>query len=121
MTWKPMERSELEAIVVKELAECSADLKQVFAQASIKPSKWRLSPWSDEFGGFWAVAVLRGRVLWYNEIEGGFNVSRYNVAGQIPESEYWCNQDTLSWALPRLMGDLGVRSGPPQPVRGAKK
>ena len=31
MTWKPMERSDLEAIVVKELAECSADLKQVFA------------------------------------------------------------------------------------------
>lgn len=55
MTWKPMERSGLEAIVVKELAECSADLKQVFAQTSIKPSKWRLSPWSDEFGGFWAV------------------------------------------------------------------
>jgi len=121
MTWNPIERSDLESLLSRDLIDCSEEQKQFFAQVRIPPLKWTLSPWGDTGGGFWVVAVYRDRVLWYNDIEGGFNVSRYEVAGQIPEAEYWCNQDPLRWAMPRLVGDPAARLGPPRPALGAQK
>jgi hypothetical protein len=107
--------------VSRDLDDCSDDLKQLFARVHVAPLKWKLSPWGDAGGGFWVVAINCDRVLWYNDIEAGFNVSRFQVSGQIPEAEYWCNQDPLRWALPRLLGDLGSQAGPPRPVLGARK
>jgi len=62
------------------------------------------------------VAVRENRVLWYNDIEDGFNVSQYSAVGTIPDNEYWCNQDSLKWALARLAGEPRPRLGPPQPI-----
>jgi hypothetical protein len=59
-------------------------------------------------------------VVWYNDIEGGFNRSRYERYGTI--SDYYCNQDELEMAIQRLVSVLqeGVESGPflgpPEPV-----
>ena len=119
MSWKPMDERELDALVAANLADCPEHERQLFARFRVPARKWQLSPWGDEGGGFWVVAVHRDRVLWYNDIEEGFNVSKYEVAGQIPEGEYWCNQDTLCWALPRLIGDPGPRPGALMPVKGA--
>lgn len=93
--------------------------REFFQGASIAPAKWRLTPWGDEGGGFRAVAVNLDRVLWYNDIEEGFNVSRFDVEGENPRDEYWCNHDPLRWALPRLQGERGTRRGPPEPVANA--
>src|SRR5690242_11212796 len=92
MTLGPNERLALEARLSRELSDCSEEQKRFFAQVCISPSRWKLSPWGDASGGFWVVAVHFDRVLWYNDVEDGFNVSRYEVTGQIPEAEYWCNQ-----------------------------
>lgn len=119
MTWQPIGLRDLESMLFLELAECSADQRKCFARTCIPPSKWRLAPWGDDGGGFWAVAVHGDRVLWYNDIEDGFNVSRFELRGEIHRDEYWCNQDTLGWALPRLRGEPGTVLGPPQPVDGA--
>lgn len=62
--------------------------------------------------GFWAIAVIENRVLWYNDIEEGFNVSNFTEPGTIPSTEYWCNQDELL-----LTEVLVVRSvGPAQMI-----
>jgi hypothetical protein len=58
-------------------------------------------------GGFWAVAVDDDRVLWYNDVEDGFNVSRFARRGEIPRDEYWCNQSSLRQMLPALRGRPG--------------
>jgi len=119
MTWNPIERSRLEAMLARDLADCAEDQKQLFEQVRIPPEKWKLPPYGDAGGGFWVVAFYRDRVLWSNDIEDGFNVSCYEVAGEIPEAEYWCNQDPLRWALPRLLDELGQRWGAPDPIGGA--
>lgn len=80
------------------------------------PAKWHLSPWGDLGGGFWVVAVRDDRVLWYNDIEDGFNVSRFTETGTIPSTEYSCNQDDLAWALRALDGQLEGKFGPPRPL-----
>jgi len=86
----------------------------------IPPTKWILSPWADEGGGFWVVGIVGMQVVWYNDIEDGFNVSRYRTIGAI--DEYWCNQDELQHTMYSLLrqiqsGHALVRSGPPETLR----
>ena len=84
----------------------------------IKPQKWSSHPYGDLGGGFWAVALLGETVVWFNDIEDGFNRSHYETFGVI--GAYWCNQDELEWTLQDLLdiiADGGTRrpqSGPPQ-------
>ena len=66
----------------------------------IPPEKWREDRYGSEGGGFWAVAVVGNQVLWYNDIEDGFNWSPYVVAGDI--AAYFCNQDTLEMAVRQM-------------------
>jgi hypothetical protein len=59
----------------------------------VRPVKWALPPWGDEGDGFWVVAVAGQECVWYNDIEEGFNVSRFETFGRI--ADYWCNQSEL--------------------------
>jgi hypothetical protein len=110
--WEPLSRAELDALIASELAVSAPERRDLFARHAIVPEKWTQHPWGDDGGGFWAVAVCGDRVLWYNEIEEGFNVSRFAVLGRISEGQCWCNQDALGVAVCRLVEDLG-RLGPP--------
>jgi hypothetical protein len=121
MTWSPVKRLELEAMVSRDLVDCLDEQKQFFARVRLSPLKWKLSPWGDRGGGFWVVAVYRDRVLWFNDIEDGFNVSRYEVAGEIPADEYWCNHDPLRIALAHLLGDPSRSSTAPERAGSARR
>ena len=116
MTWKPISLGELESRILRELVDCSVPERRFFSQVRIPPTKWSLPPWGDDGGGFWAVAVHLDRVLWFNDLEDGFEVSRFQVAGEIPEGEYWCNHDERRHALPGLVGGAGQWLGPPEPI-----
>ena len=60
----------------------------------IPPVKWQLSPWGDEGGGFWVVALAGRNCVYFNDIEEGFNRSQYEEFGRI--RDYWCNQSGLA-------------------------
>jgi hypothetical protein len=93
---------ELRALLTTQLAHSPPADRARFEQVAIPPARWALTPWGDDTGGFRAVAVLGNRVLWYNEIEDGFNVSEFFEHGVIPSNEYWCNQDEIAGALRSL-------------------
>ena len=116
MQWRAVSETELHEIVDRELAECSDELRAYFYSVSFEPSRWRQTPYGDEGGGFWAIAADQNRVLWYNDIEDGFNVSEFASRGAIPEDQYWCNQDPLTYALPALRDGPVRRMGPPRAV-----
>ena len=116
MTWEPISGEALLELIAKDLAEATAEERSLFSGAALSPAKWQLSPWGDLGGGFWVVALMDDRVLWYNDIEDGFNVSRFVTHGTIPTVEYWCNQDELRWALPALRGQVQGKFGPPRPL-----
>src|SRR4051812_29968801 len=84
MDWEPISKESLDELVAEGLAEATAEERVVFARAAVTPTKWQLSPWGDLGGGFWALAVMEDRVLWYNDIEDGFNVSHFVSRGTIP-------------------------------------
>ncbi len=116
MVWKPLSRVELQSTIARELAECSDEQRAYFKRVAFEPTKWNQSPYGDEGGGFWAIGADDNRVLWYNDIEDGFNVSTYIEWGTIPANEYWCNQDELKFALPGLMGGQTWKARPPEPL-----
>jgi hypothetical protein len=62
-------------------------------QVRVQPVKWAMSPWGDLGGGFWVVAVIGQKCIWFNDIEDGFNTSGFKSFGVI--AEYWCNQSSL--------------------------
>ena len=83
------------------------------------PAKWKLQPWGDSGGGFWAVGLIGSHVIWYNDIEHGFNISPYAVPGTI--GDYRCNQGSLQPVLWDLLheietGEVAGAFGPPRPI-----
>mgnify|MGYP007054526454 FL=1 len=70
----------------------------------VNPCKWRLSPWGDEGDGFWVVGILGNKVIWFNDIEEGWNISTFTIAGTI--HEYSCNQDELELQIHHLLDEI---------------
>jgi hypothetical protein len=116
MDWQPITRESLDEMIAQGLAEATLEERALFARTAVPPAKWQLSPWGDLGGGFWVVAVMDARVLWFNDIEDGFNVSRFTSWGVIASTEYWCNQDELRWALAALAGEPRPKAAPPEPL-----
>ena len=70
----------------------------------IEPEKWQQHPYGDPGSGFWAVALVGRTVIWYNDIEEGFNRSCYSKYGTI--DDYWCNQDELELTVQYLVSAI---------------
>lgn len=93
--------------------------RRLWEAIRISPEKWQQEPYGSEGAGFWVVGILGALVVWYNDIEDGFNYSKYERFGTI--EEYWCNQDRLEWILQTLLGYIesgqlvGPRASPPIP------
>lgn len=91
--WLPISLQELNDLIRESEAIMSPAQRRLWDCIRIEPVKWRGGSYGDEGGSFWAVGVLGGSVRWYNDIEDGFNVSRYSTYGEV--AELWCNQDSL--------------------------
>jgi hypothetical protein len=98
----------------------NAHQERLWEAIRITPEKWALPPWGDLGGGFWVVAIIGEMVIWYNDIEEGFNRSNYRRYGTI--EQYRCNQDELEHSVQGVMDviatgyDNGPFCGPPQPI-----
>ena len=93
--------------------------ERLWEMIRIPPVRWQEHHYGGQTGGFWAVAVFGQQVIWYNEIEEGFNLSNFHRYGEI--AEYWCDQLNLDDVVVRLTHALQTggpayvsRMGPPQ-------
>ncbi len=69
--------------------------------------KWQQHPYGDKGGGFWVVAIFGNTIIWYNDIEEGFNRSKYKEYGKF--EEYWCNQDELEWTIQHILNEIKAK------------
>ena len=119
--WQPISIAELFEQIQKTEVELKGELLNFWELIKIEPKKWVEKKYGNEGGGFWVVGICGTRIIWYNDIEDGFNISEYKKYGQI--EEYFCNQDELSWVVNRLFnlvkfgGDIIGQSGPPQNLK----
>lgn len=102
MEWEPISLAELQEQIQKTETELTGELWNFWQLIKIDPTKWAEKGYGDEGGGFWVVAICGPKIIWYNDIEDGFNISDYRIHGEI--EGYYCNQDELSWAVRRLFG-----------------
>jgi hypothetical protein len=75
----------------------SPQVFRLWAAIKVPPAKWAEQTYGEVGGGFWVVAIIGNRVIWFNDIEDGFNCSSYVVVGKL--AEYICNQDELEIAV----------------------
>lgn len=58
----------------------------------------------EEGGGFWVVAILGKSVIYYNDIEEGYNLSPFIKYGEI--ENYYCNQIELHEMIKSLFYEI---------------
>jgi len=89
-TWQAITLKELEALIAAQLADCSVEQKQLFEGCKVAP---RLVPIerNGNVENVFVVAQIRDFVLYYEDVEDGFNISSLSGDGAIasPGYEEW--------------------------------
>lgn len=106
--WTPISLKELQEWILRGESELEGELLNFWNLIKIAPQKWKEKEYGDEGGGFWVVAIFGKEVIYYNDIEEGFNVSPYELFGEI--KQYWCNQTELNWVIVGLMNKLKAKT-----------
>jgi len=115
--WSPISLIELYDEIQKTETDLNGDLWNFWKLIKVEPAKWKEPNFGDEGGGFWIVAICGTKVIWYNDIEDGFNISDYETYGII--NGYYCNQEELSSSVTRLYdlirfgGDISGQASAP--------
>jgi len=112
MKWKAITEESLMQEIRQGVDQMNPIQRRLWKLIEIPFTKWSLQPWGDQGGGFWVVAILGQTVIWYNDIEEGFNRSSYSMIGTI--DEYWCNQDELQWTVGHVLTELETGDDPSQ-------
>ena len=95
--WTPISLIELKESISRGESKLDGEPLNFWKLIKIPPQKWQETEYGNEGGGFWVVAIFGNAVVFYNDIEEGFNVSTYQTFGHI--SEYWCEQNELDWIV----------------------
>ncbi len=102
--WAPIAEDAMRQRIAQGVARMSPELFRLWQAIRVAPEKWQQQPYGEQGGGFWVVALIGKTVIWYNDIEDGFNRSRYSAYGTI--EDYWRNQDELELTVHWLMDAL---------------
>jgi hypothetical protein len=108
---KPATVEDVNQIVAKDLKNCDPEQMAAF-------DKYRVESFSApivRYGQLERVVVIArngDQVIYYEDVEDGFNVSPISPEGRI--LEHWCNQDELRFALNAWIEGRGLpgRLGP---------
>jgi hypothetical protein len=112
MDWQPISEGSVWDLINAAELRMTAPQQKLWDSVRIIPMKWTEPSYGVAGGGFWAVGVIGSTVVWYNDIEDGFNCSPYRTFGEI--EEYRCNQDDLEHVMEDLLAQIknGYSSAP---------
>jgi hypothetical protein len=102
--WQPIAERDLRARISQGQARMTPAQLRLWEAIRIEPEKWAQHPYGDQGKGFWVVGLIGRTVIWYNDIEEGFNRSEFAVYGTI--KDYWCNQDELEVTVQYILNAL---------------
>jgi hypothetical protein len=98
--WTPILKAELQSQILKTETLLVGELWVFWQLIQVEPEKWKEETYGAEGNGFWVVAICGRRIIWYNDIEDGFNIGAYSLYGHI--NEYGCEQYELNEAVIQL-------------------
>jgi hypothetical protein len=114
--WRPATIEEVSEIVARDLKDCDVEQLAAF-------DKYRVEPFPApivRYGQTESVVVVArngDQVIYYEDVEDGFNVSPISPDGRV--LEHGCNQDELRFALNAWIEgrSLWGRFGPAVPLK----
>jgi hypothetical protein len=95
-TWTPITLDRLAKIIEADLRDCDEGLRSLFAKYAVAPYHAPIDRHGHEELVF-VVAKKANEVMYYEDIEDGFNISPVTEHGKI--AEHWVEQNPLKWAL----------------------
>jgi hypothetical protein len=104
MDWEPISEAALLGRINQGYARMTQAQQHLWDAIRINPEKWQQHPYGDAGGGFWAIGLIGQTVIWYNDLEDGFNRSVYSAYGLI--DDYWRNDDELDITIQFLANAL---------------
>lgn len=115
MNWQPATLDDVKEILRTDLIDCDALQTDAYNKYAVEPY---LAP-IKRYGSIESVVVVarhKDQVMYYEDIEEGFNISPLGPDGDI--LEHWCNQDSLGFALNRwiMVSDCLQHAGPAEPL-----
>ncbi len=113
MSFKPINIDSLFVKIREGESRLRGDLANLWELIVVYPAHWQHRTSPVLASKFWVVAIFGEYVIWYNDIEEGFNISRYNEHGTI--GEYWANQDDLDECVRRVHGMIYWGGKPRRP------
>lgn len=108
VTWQPIAEAELRARMSQGEARMSPEQLRLWRAMRIEPEKWKQRPYGDQGNGFWVVGLIGRTVIWYNDIEEGFNRSEFAKYGTI--KDYWRNDDELEVTVQYILNAMSQGS-----------
>jgi hypothetical protein len=106
--WTPISRNKLEDWILRGEQELDMEALNLWNLIKVESQKWQEKEYGEMGGGFWVVAIFGKVVIYFNDIEEGFNTSFYDEYGHI--KEYWCNQSELNWVIAELCNRIKNKS-----------
>lgn len=95
-TWQPITADEMQSLIDEQLLECTDKQRIIFAQYRVPLRPTPLMRYG-QLEEVFVVAQRGDEVMYYEDVEDGFNFSPLTADGKI--AEHWCNQDELKYAL----------------------
>lgn len=89
MNWQPISEADLWQLIIEAKSRMSISQAKLWEVIKINPFKWKEKTYGELGGGFWAVALIGQLVVYYNDIEDGFNISSFYHYGVV--ADYQCN------------------------------
>ncbi len=102
MAWAPITKEKLELLIKEELEECTKAQRKMFVCYRVPLRQVSILRNKKKSEHVFVVAQRGNEVMYYEDVEEGFNLSPLAADGSIksPGSE----QDKLSWALRKWLG-----------------
>lgn len=100
--WNPLRKSEILTELFLAEQNLDSSLEIFWNKIKISPTIWKCIDVIEE--NFWVVAKANQYIIWYNDIEEGFNISTYKIDGEI--HQYGASKHELQFALQRLISIL---------------
>ena len=101
MNWEPITFDELSNEILKGEIQMNPKHLKFWNEIKINPKKWNEDEYGNEGNVFWVVAKFKNLVVYYNDIEEGFNISDFIEEGKI--ENYYAEQDELNIAILKLL------------------
>mgnify|MGYP003536128035 FL=1 len=104
--WTPANKNR----ILKDIEYCDdilfsrADCLKFWEYLKIQPEKWIEKTMGKEGNGFWVVGIIGKSVIYYNDIEEGYNFSSFTTYGEI--DYYYPNQMELYQMIESLYQEI---------------